>query len=809
VQTLVQDSRYAFRSLRRTPAFTIAALLTLAVGIGANTAIFSVVDAVLLRPLPYLEPDRIVQLLRQNKGDANAGHTGAQYMFFRDHLTSVEALAAWRDPTGFNMAAGDSAEYVRAMPVSKEFFQVFGVQPVFGDALSADHDRVGGPDAAVLGYGLFSRLFGANPNAIGSTVLLGDRPHTIVGVMPRAFRSMPTADLYIPLRPSTTGPGGGYNYGVAARLKPGVSLDQANAEVGAAFESMIAASIAADPDATRPQYKYALAPFQSSMSRYARPGLLMMLGAVGMLLLIACANTANLLLARASGRGREIALRAALGAGRGRIIRQLLTESVILFVAGGTLGVLLAYWSVPALLKLTPSTYTVFQDVTVDARVLAAMLALAGASGLLFGLAPALSLARRELVDAFKDDGTRTTSNRESAWLRKTLAVAEIALCMLLLIGAGLLIQTFAKMRAVDPGFDVRGVLTARMSMQGDRYATPEDVNRFFDRGLDQIRRIAGVQSAAIVSGVPIARALNLNVDVLDGPQRIERALVDWRYASSNYFETMRIPIVAGRGFREEDSAGAPPIAVVSQQFARKFLPGVNPLGHHIRVFKDDGAIEIVGVAKDLSESGLVRPPIPVMYIPIKQANITGVRTSHTYFAMSWVVRASDTGPEMVRQIREALRVVDPKQPVSSFATMEDVKAGAMSDQTFQMTLLAVLAGVGLVLATAGIYGLIAYSVAQRTREFGIRMALGASRDRIVAAVLRQGLALGAIGVGVGLAAAVLLTRALEKFVYGVSTLDPATFAAVSVLLILVAAIASVVPAWRAVVLNPTTALRD
>jgi predicted permease len=809
VQTLIQDSRYALRSLKRAPAFTIAALVTLALGIGANTAIFSVVDAVLLRPLPYPQPDRIVHLLRRSKGDASAGHTGAQYMFFRDNMKSVEALAAWRGPTGYNMVAGDSAEYVRAMPVSREYFQVFGVRPVFGDAFNADHDRIGGPDAVVLGYGLFTRLFAANPAVVGTAVVLGDRPHTILGVMPRDFRSMPPADLYVPLRPSTTGPGGGYNYSVAGRLKPGMSLDQANAEVGSVFEDMIAAFMASHPGAERPLYRYALAPFQTSMSRYARPALLMMLGAVGMLLLIACANTANLLLARASGRGREIAVRAALGAGRVRLVRQLLTESVILFLIGGALGVLLAYWSVPALLGLTPATYTVYQDVRIDARVLAAMLLLSATTGLLFGLAPALSLSRHELVEAFKEDGTRTTSNRRSAWLRKTLAVAEIALCMLLLIGAALLIQTFAKMRAVDPGFDVRHVLTARMSMQGDRYATREAVNRFFDRGLEQIRRIPGVQSAAVVNGVPIARALNLNVDVLDGPVVIERALVDWRYATTGYFDTMRIPIVSGRGFQDRDRAGAPPVAVVSEQFGRKFLKGANPLGHHIRVFTDDGAIEIVGVAKDLSESGLVEPPIPVMYVPVSQANIAGIRASHTYYPMSWVVRASNTGPELVRRIREELRGVDPKQPVSAFVTMEEVKAAAMSDETFQMTLLATLAGVGLVLATAGIYGLIAYSVAQRTREFGIRMALGATRDRIVRTVLLQGASLGVIGVGVGLAGALAFTRTLQNFVYGVSTLDPATFGAVSVLLVIVACVASVVPALRAVRLNPTTALRE
>jgi putative ABC transport system permease protein len=809
IETFVQDSRYGIRSLRRTPAFTIAALVTLALGIGANTAIFSVVHAVLLRPLPYPEPDRIVQLLRRAADGDSSAHTGAQYMFFRDNMTSVDALAAWRGPTGFNMVAGDSAEYVRAMPVSREYFQVFGVRPVFGDVFAPDQDRVGGADVVILGYGLFARLFAANPAVIGTSTLLGDRPHTIVGVMPRDFRSMPPADLYVPLRPSTTGPGGGFNYSVAGRLRAGVPLAQAQAEAAAVFESMIASYAAAHPDARKPSYKFALAPFQSSISRFARPALLLMLGAVGMLFLIACANTANLLLARASGRGREIAVRAALGAGRGRIARQLLTESIVLFVAGGTLGILLAYWSVPALLTLTPSTYTVYQDVTIDARVLTAMLLLSAVSGLIFGLVPALTLSRHELVEAFKEDGTRTTSNRRSAWLRKTLVVAEVALCMLLLIGAGLLIQTFARMRAVDPGFDVHNVLTARMSMQGDRYATSEDINRFFSRGLEQIRRIPGVQSASVVNGVPIARALNLNVDVLDGPEPIEAAVVDWRYASVEYFATMGIPIVSGRGFEEGDRAGAQPVAVVSQQFARKFLKDTNPIGRHIRVFKTDGAIEIVGVAKDLSEGGLVEPPIPVMYVPITQANIAGIRASHTYYPMSWVVRASNTGPDMIRRTREELRAVDPKQPVSAFVTMEDVKAQAMSDQTFQMTLLAIFAVIGLVLATAGIYGLIAYSVAQRTREFGIRMALGATRDRILRAVLMQGAMLGLTGVCVGLAGALAFTRSLRNFVYGVSTLDPATFTAVGVLLVLVAAVASLVPAIRAVRLNPTAALRD
>ena len=809
METLVQDARYGIRSLLRTPAFTVAALVALALGIGANAAIFSVVNAVLLRPLPYPEPDRIADLVRRMKGGEGSSHTGAHYIAFRDNMKSFEALAAWRGTTGFNLVAGDSAEYVRAMPASKEYFQVFGVRPAFGDGFGVEHDRPGGPDGVVLSYGLFARLFAANPAIIGSSVQLGDRPYTILGVMPRDFTSMPPADLYVPLKPSTTGPGGGFNYQVGGRLKPGVTVAEASVEAAAVFDSMVASSRAANPDAPVPSYTYAVAPFQRSMAREARPALLVMLGAVGMLLLIACANTANLILARASGRSREMALRTALGAGRARLVRQLVTESVILFLCGGAAGVLLAYWTVPTLIALTPATYTMYQEVQVDARVLAAMLIVSTISGLVFGLVPALGLSRHDLVEAFKEDGTRTTPHRRSAWLRSALIVAEVGLCMVLLVGAGLLIQTFARMRAVDPGFDVHGVLTARMSMQGDRYATAEGINRFFDRGLDQIRRIPGVQSAAVVNGVPIARALNLNVDVLDGPETVERAVVDWRYASADYFRTMKIPIVSGRGFEESDRVGAPPVAVVSQQFARRFLKGTNPIGHHIRVFDTDGSIEIVGVAKDLSEGGLVRPPIPVMYVPVRQANIAGIRASHTYFPMSWVVRADRTDASMMQRIREELRAVDSKQPISAFLTMEEIKANAMSDRTFQMVLLAGLGGIGLVLAAAGIYGLIAYSVSQRTREFGIRLALGAPRHRLLRAVVAQGATLGIAGVGIGLVGALLLTRSLKGFVYGVTTLDPATFVTVGLLLVAVAVVASLVPAIRAVRLNPTAALRE
>jgi predicted permease len=806
IETALHDARYGVRTLLRTPGFTSAALLTLALGIGANAAIFSVVNAVLLRPLPYPEPNRILQMVRRYpQGDAT-GQTGLRYLFFRDNMKSFESLAAWRNPTGFNLATRDTAEYVKAMPVSREFFPVFGVQPAYGQGFDAEQDRVGGPDVTVLGYAIWKRLFNGDPAVIGKSVTLGDRAYTIVGVMPDGFTTMSPADLYIPLRPATTGPGGGTNYSVAGRLRRELRPDQAAAEATAVF----AAFRTAYPTAPgKQELSASFVPYQERQSQEVRPALLMMLGAVGLLLLIACANTASLLLARASGRGREIAVRAALGAGRTRLVRQLLTESVVLFLAGGGAGVLLAYWVVPALLALTPEGYTIHQAVRVDATVLLVMLGVSAVTGVLFGLAPALSLSRHDLVEAFKDDGTRTTASRRAGWLRQGLVVSEIALCMLLLVGAGLLVQTFVTMRAIDPGFDTHNLLVARMSLQGDRYATTAELNEFFDRALERMRRIPGVTSAAVVNAVPIDYGLNLNVNVLDGPEKIEHGLTDWRYASPNYFELMKIRIVSGRGFDDRDRGGAAPVTVVNEQFARKYLKGVNPIGHHIRVFDTDAAMEIVGVARDVREQGLVGSLPAMMYVPVGQANIAGIKASHTYFPMNWVVRANGTGPELRQQIGDAMRGLDPKQPFSSFTTMDEVKDQFVEDQRFQMTLLGGFGAIGLLLASAGIYGLIAYSVAQRTREFGIRMALGASRQRILAAVLRQGAVLAAIGIAIGIGLSAAATRLLQNFVYGVSTLDPLTFAVVAALLVAVATLACLVPALRAVRLNPVSALRE
>jgi len=806
-ETILQDARYAIRTLGRAPGFTAAALITLTLGIGANTAIFSVVNAVLLRPLPYPEPERLVQLVRRNLVEESPSQTGRRYLFFRDHLRSVEALAAWSGSSGFNLATGDTAEYVRAMPVSKEFFDVLGVKPVYGTAFTAEHDREGGPAGAVLSHALWQRLFAGNPGVVGTSILLGDRPFTILGIMPATFSATSgRPDLYVPLQPGLSGRGGGFNYAVVGRLKPGMTPEQANAEaasVWAAMRDEYASTI------LRSELPSGFAPFRTSAARDARFALLVLLGAVSLLLLIACANTASLLMARASARSREIAVRAALGASRGRIVRQLLTESILLSLGGAVCGVVLAYWMVPSLLALTPPSYGIRDDVSIDTTVLLVMLGISIVTGVLFGLAPSLSLSRHSLVDAFKDDGARSSVGAQSAWFRRALVVTEIALCMVLLVGAGLLLETFMNVRAVDPGFDPNGVLTARMWLSPSRSATPESLTRFFDDGLDRLRRLPGVRSAAVVNSVPIERGLNLNVDILDGPQRLEDQLTDWRYASASYFSTMGIVIVSGRSFDERDGRGAPPVAVVNQTFARRFFKDVNPIGRHIRVFDSDGEIEIVGVARDVREQGLIGRLPAVMFVPIAQANPTGVRAAHTYFPMNWVVRADNAGPALVRAMREEIRQLDPKQPFSGFSTMDEIKSGSMAVQTFGMTLLSGFAAIGLLLATAGVYGLVAYSVAQRTREFGIRLALGATRGNILRSVVGGGTLLAGAGIVAGLAASIASVRVLEGFVWGVSTLDPSTFAVVAAILVVVAIAASLVPALRAVRLDPLRALRE
>lgn len=813
IETVLHDVRYGLRTLLRTPGFTLAALVTLALGIGANSAIFSVVNAVLLQPLPYAEPERIVGFGRMVRGTSAPQErlTGRQYLFYREHLQAVDALTAWYG-IGFNLATPDGAEYVLGRAVSKEYFSVFTGHALYGTTFTAEHDSAGGPTAVILSHQLWQRRFGGDPGVIGTTILLAEEPYTILGVLPREYASLSTSpvDVYIPLRAREGGRGGGFNYQTAGRLKSGISLDQADADALRVFEAFKREY----PDGV-PEWELGMGfvSYHESITRAARPALLLMLAAVGALLLIACANTASLLLTRSTGRGREIAVRAALGANRGRIVRQLLTESVLIALAGGAVGLLLAYWSVPAMLTLLPSSFPIYQDVRVDVTVLLVTFAIALTTGLLFGLVPAMSVSGHNLVEAFKEDAVRTTSSRRSSWARKVLVVGEVALCMLLLVSAGLLLQTVMKMRAIDPGFDVRGVLTARMSLHGERYSPPAALNAYIQQGLERLRRLPGVESAALVNGVPIERGLNLNVTIpdgpLQGPERVENAVTDWRFATLDYFQTIGIPVLKGRAFESRDSPGSPRVAVVNEEFVRQFFRGENPLGHRVVVFTADPPMEIVGVVKDVREAGLVGPQLPVIYVPVTQVSEPAAHLSNSYFPVSWVVRAENVGPRLTDAIREELRAIDPQQPISAFRTMEEVKGAQFQGERFQMVLLLALASVGLMLASAGIYGLVSYAVTQRTREFGIRVALGARPGQILRSVVLQGISLAVAGVALGVVVSIVGLRALQAFLFGVTTSDPLTYVTVGTILVSVAALASFIPALRAVRLNPIVALRE
>jgi putative ABC transport system permease protein len=430
-----------------------------------------------------------------------------------------------------------------------------------------------------------------------------------------------------------------------------------------------------------------------------------------------------------------------------------------------------------------------------------------------FGLAPAMSVSRHDLVEAFKEDATRTTSSRRSGWARKTLVVGEVALCMLLLVSAGLLLRTVIKMKAIDPGFDVRGVMTARMSLHGERYSPPAALNAYVQQGLERLRRLPGVESVALVNGVPIERGLNLNVTIPDGPlqgsERVENAVTDWRFATLDYFQTMGIPVLKGRGFDERDSPGSPRVAVVNEEFVRQFFRGQNPIGHRAIVLTADPAMEIIGVVQDVREAGLVGPQVPVIYVPITQVSEPAAHVSNSYFPVSWVIRAQNVGPRLTDAIRQELRAIDPQQPVSAFKTMEEVKGAQFQGERFQMALLLLLATVGLMLASAGIYGLVSYAVTQRTREFGIRMALGARPGHILRRIVLEGMVLALAGVALGVVASAAGVRALQAFLFGVSASDPFTFVVVGTILMCVAALASFIPALRAVRLNPVVALRE
>ena len=810
-----RDLRYAWRMLRKTPGFTVIALITLAVGIGVNTAVFSVVNGLLLKPLPFPEPDRLAlvsTLFRSPKGQSDSDSVdGKTFFAIHDNATTVDtAVSSGGFGRGVNLVAGGAAANVEQRRVSAGYFSVLGVAPFMGREFSADEDREGGAPVAMLSHGLWSRVFGSDPQIVGRTIMLRGEPYTVVGVMPAGFTTgTPTSvDVWTPIHPSRKGEGGGSNYGMIARLRPGVTWAQADAEV--AQLGSAAAREGYPPQVTA---RCSLIPLQQGETSEIRQPLLMLWGAVGMVLVIACVNLAGLLLARSGMRTREIATRMALGSGRSAVVRQLLVESAVLALSGGLLGIAVGAGVLNVLKRLSTDVFPVGYPVELDARVLAATLVIALVTSVVFGLVPALHASRVDVQAALAESGTRAVAGGAGRWPRRLLVVGEVAMGVVLLVSAGLLVRTFVHLRSLNPGFDPSSVITASVSLQDARYQDAAKVDRLFGDTLERIRRIPGVQAAGVSLGLPYTRLLNLGFKPLDGGSTVQGgSITNLSYVTPGYLEALRIPVRIGRSFTEADAATAPGVAIVNEEFARKYYKGENVIGRRIAVVGEREIVGLVGNARATSSgfSGYSAPLVtpPIIYIPSAQTTAGFLKLVHTWFAPSWVVRASGRVEDVSKGIRDAIAAVDPMLPISKLESMSDVQAASLASQRFMMTLVVGLGAVALLLAAIGIHGLIATSVTERTRELGIRLALGATAGQVMRNVVMPGVILSAAGVVLGSGAAFAVVQLMRSFLWGVQPTDPMTFVAVIGTLLAVALLASLIPALRVLRLDPAQTLR-
>jgi predicted permease len=806
---LRRDFRYALRLLRKTPGVSTTAILTLALCIGANTAIFSVVDAVLLRPLPYDEPDRLANVITSIKGQQSdmVAVSGHVWEVLRDRASGFE-VAALAGSRGVNLFANGVAEHVQQQRVSADFFRVLGVRLLAGRGFESSEDRSGGPAVAIISHSLWRSAFGGDRSTIGGYIALKGEPHLVVGIMPEGFQTISRADVWTPLRASTDGEGSGSNYMVVARLKPGVSWSQANSEA----QSLGAAAPEALKKSTGRDAELKLISLQDGITQLVRAPLLVLWGAVGLVLLIGCVNIAGLLLARSTERRRELATRMALGGGSGVLVRQLLAESLLLALTGGVIGAALGYAGVRALRVTLASSLGLWQTITVDERVLSATFALSLITSVLFGILPAWEATRVDIRAALLESDTRTVAGHKGHWPRRLLVVGEVALGMLLLVGAALLLRTFTHLMGLNPGFDSTNVVTAKISLEDARYREAPTVVRLYDESLARIRAIPGVESAAVSLTLPYERALNTAFVRKDGPE----AGPPWQimnacYVAGEYFQALRVPLLRGRLLDGRDHSGSAPVAVVNEAFVRRYLSRQEPVGSHIQ----DGRAnrEIVGVVGDVQQKagwGNFGPlaAIPQMYYPAAQTPSAAFRLVHTWFAPTWIVRTKGPQAGLTATIQQAVQSIDPQLPFAGFQTLDGVRSGALAAQRFQATIVGIMAALALVLSALGIYGLVAHTVNEKTREFGIRMALGATAAQGMRAVALPAALLAGAGVVTGMALSRGAATVLQKVVWGVSATDPLTIAAAGIILLVIAAIAGWIPAVRLTRLNPAETLR-
>ncbi len=810
IETLLQDIRYGARVLASHKGFTVVAVLTLALGIGANTAIFSVVNELLLRPLPFRDAERIVMLWEVTPEGRHQNTTSrANFLGWRDQSQSFDGVAAFSDQR-LNLTGVGEPEEVSVQFASSGLFRILGVEPVVGRTFAKEDVQQGSPQVAVLSYGFWQRRFGGDPRIIGKPITLNGAPFTVIGVMPQGFQwhirsrsgtGRPAEIWTVLTMPAGEGAMRGRFLSVVARLKPGVSMEQAGAEM-----KTLEARLELDAPQFNKGYGVEIIPLREQFVGNVRPALWLLLGAVGFVLLIACANVANLLLARAAAREKEIALRTALGASRMRVVRQLLTESVLLAVLGSLLGLGFAWWGIHALVMISPRDLVYIQDVGINLRVLGWTMAVSLVTGIVFGLAPALEATRLNLNDALKEGGKGSGGqSSRSGRLRSALVVAEVALALVLLVSAGLLVKSFARLQKVERGFDSENVLTMVVRLPEGKYKEDAQLVAFFRQATARIGALPGVRNVGMVNFLPLYGGLGSNtgftIEGKPAPPIGEGPSTNVRVADAGYFGAMGIPLLRGRNFTNVEANEARHVVIISELMARKHFPGEDPIGKRIDVamFEKPTPTEIVGIVGDVKYDSLTDEVLPTVYFPHPEL---------TYPFMTLVIRTDGDPAALAPAVEREIRAIDPDQPVSDVRTMNQVMADTVARARFNTLLLGLFAGLATLLAAVGIFGVMNYSVTLRTREIGLRMALGAEPRQVLMLILKQGLFLTLIGIGVGLVGALMLTRIMSGLLFGVDATDPATFTAIVLLLALVSLIACYIPARRATRVDPMIALR-
>jgi predicted permease len=808
--TFVQDVRYAFRMLAKNQGFTIIAVLTLALGIGANTAIFSVVNGVMLNPLPYPQPNRLVSMYRKVFGFEQGSVPYLSFQDWQKQNRTTEEMASYRDDN-YNLTGMGEAERVPVGQVSAEFFPVLGEKPIMGQFFNADDDRPGASPVIVLGEGFWRRKFGGAPDVLGKTILLNGIGYTVIGVVRDNFKIFTDGQVYVPIgqwndptfRDRTISMG----MDVVARLRPGVTVAQARADMDS-----VAREQAIDYPNSNGGMGITTIPLLQDLVGKRKAILLILLGAVGFVLLIACVNVVNLLLARATGRARELAIRLALGATQGRIIRQLLTESILVALAGGVLGLAIAAWGTGAALKLLPAALPRMDEIGIDGRVLAFTFGASLLAGILFGLAPALKISRTDVQASLKEGGRSVVRARNRA--QSVLVVAEMAMALVLLVGAGLMIRSVAQLWRVKPGFDPRNAVEFSIALAPDKTSAAPKIRATYRQLLEGLETTPGVEAASLLAGsLPLKGGDSDFPFWLEGQPKpaieSQMSLALWYATTPNYLKVMRIPLLRGRYLTAQDNETAPSVMVIDEEFAKQYFGGENPVGKHVNIDMLNVSPEIVGVVGHVKHWGLdesTRPIHAEMYLPFMQ--ISDKFLPLVVNGATVIVRTKGAPAAALGAIREEVSKLDSRQVMYDAMTMEDVVTRSVRAQRFSMILLGAFALLALLLASIGIYGVISYLVGQRVNEIGIRMALGAQRKDILRMIVGEGARLAAIGSGIGILAALGLTRLMASQVYAVSVTDPMTFTGVVIILVGVALFACYIPARRAMRVDPMVALR-